>query len=87
MQCTGIDVDQKPSLIFDYVAIAVKLARASRKGGCPMDDHVISRAEGENEIFTFDVSDDALERAASAEQQATTWVYCIHPWYYCPWPQ
>ena len=29
-----------------------------------MDDHVISRAEGENEIFTFDVSDDAHQIGA-----------------------
>jgi hypothetical protein len=53
-----------------------------------MDDRdVIGQAEFDEEIPTFDVSDDALERAASAEWQAVTWVYCTHPWYYCPWPQ
>jgi hypothetical protein len=54
----------------------------------PMDDHdVIGQAELDEEIPTFDVPDDALERAASAQGQAATWVYCTHPWYYCPWPQ
>ena len=52
-----------------------------------MDSEVISRAEADERILTFDVPDEALERAASAEWQAVTWVYCTHPWYYCPWPQ
>ena len=33
-----------------------------------MDDHgVISQAESDEEILTFDVSDEALERTASTE--------------------
>jgi hypothetical protein len=52
-----------------------------------VDHDVIGRAEFDEEVPTFDVPDDALERAANAESQATTWVYCTHPLYYCPWPQ
>jgi hypothetical protein len=51
-----------------------------------MDDEIKSQAEAGEEIFSLDVSDEALERAGSAEGQATTWVHCTHPWYYCPWP-
>jgi hypothetical protein len=37
--------------------------------------------------FTFDVPDDALERAASvAEGKITTWAYCTQAWYNCGWP-
>jgi hypothetical protein len=42
-----------------------------------MDNAVISH-EGDEEMLTFDIPDEALERAGGAEQQ---------PWYYCPWPQ
>jgi hypothetical protein len=50
-----------------------------------MDDHdVISQAESDEEILTFDVSDEALERTASTEQQAFTWIYCTGAWQYCP---
>jgi hypothetical protein len=45
------------------------------------------RAETDEGILTFDVPDEALERAASVEQRAVTWMYCTHPWYYCEWPQ
>jgi hypothetical protein len=31
---------------------------------------LISQAEGDEKILTFDIPDEALERAASAEQQA-----------------
>ena len=48
---------------------------------------VISKAESDEEILTFDVLDDALERAASAEQNAFTLVYCTNPWYNCGLPQ
>jgi hypothetical protein len=46
-----------------------------------MDD----QTEPDEKILTFDIPDEALERAASAEQ-AVTLVYCTHPWYYCEWP-
>jgi len=52
-----------------------------------MASEVIGQAEADEDVLTFDVPDAALERAASAEGQATTWVYCTHPWYHCPWPQ
>jgi hypothetical protein len=37
-------------------------------------------------VLTFDIPDEALERAANVEQ-AYTLVHCTHPWYHCPWPQ
>lgn len=49
-----------------------------------MDD---SQAETDQAVLSFDVPDHALERAAGIEQQATTWAYCTHPWYSCPWSQ
>ena len=52
-----------------------------------MNKEMTSQAEADEEILTFDVSDDTLERAGSTEQKAVTWAYCTHPWYYCPWPQ
>jgi hypothetical protein len=55
--------------------------------GNVMDREMIGEAEPDAELLTFDVSDDTLERAAGPEGQANTWVYCTHPWYYCPWPQ
>jgi hypothetical protein len=51
-----------------------------------VDNEVISQAQSDEEILTFDIPDDALERAANAEQ-AYTLAYCTHPWYHCPWPQ
>jgi hypothetical protein len=40
-----------------------------------MDNGVISQAESDEKILTFDVPDQALERAASAEQNAFTMLY------------
>jgi hypothetical protein len=51
-----------------------------------MDNEVISKAEADEDILTFDAPDEVLERAGSAEQ-AFTWVYCTNSWYYCEWPQ
>jgi hypothetical protein len=42
--------------------------------------------EWDEQVLTFDIPDEALERAANAEQ-GYTWAYCTHPWYHCPWPQ
>jgi inorganic pyrophosphatase len=59
---------------------------ASEIGGVnAMDD----QTESDEKILTFDVPDEALERAASAERQAVTWVYCTNGyyWYDCNWPQ
>jgi len=58
---------------------------AGREGVKAMDD----QTESGEKILTFDVSDEALERAASADRQAFTWVYCTNGyyWYDCNWPQ
>ena len=53
-----------------------------------MDNEATSQAEADQKkILTFDVSDDALERAASAEQNAFTMLYCTNDWYNCGLPQ
>jgi hypothetical protein len=52
-----------------------------------MDNEVITQAETDEEILTFDIPDEALERTASAEQNAFTLVYCTSPWYNCGLPQ
>jgi len=52
-----------------------------------MVNGVISQAEPDEKIPTFDVPDEALERAASAEQNAFTMLYCTNPWYNCGLPQ
>jgi hypothetical protein len=44
------------------------------------DSEVISQAEADERILTFDVSDEALERAVSAEQKASTVVFCTYDW-------
>jgi heme oxygenase len=45
--------------------------------------------ELDEQILTFDISDEVIERAASAEQAAFTWAYCTNGayWYDCNWPQ
>jgi hypothetical protein len=51
-----------------------------------LDDDVNDITEPDEEILTFDVPDDALERAAVvASGQAITIGYCTH-WYTCGWP-
>jgi hypothetical protein len=46
-----------------------------------------SNESAESEEITFDVSDDALERAAAVtNEQVTTIGNCTY-WYYCSWPQ
>jgi hypothetical protein len=51
-----------------------------------MDSDVSDVAETDAHILTFDIPDDALERAAAiAGQQAVTIGFCTH-WYYCGWP-
>jgi hypothetical protein len=52
-----------------------------------MNKEMTSEAEGDEEILIFDIPDDALERAASAEQNAFTMVYCTNDWYNCGLPQ
>ena len=52
-----------------------------------MDGQIKRKAEADDDVLTFDVADEALERAA--ERQAFTWVYCTNGyyWYDCNWPQ
>jgi hypothetical protein len=61
---------------------------SSDKCKCP-GGAMNNQAEGDEEILAFDIPDEALERAASTERQAFTWVYCTsYPnWYDCSWPQ
>jgi hypothetical protein len=50
------------------------------------DGYESDTAEPNDEILTFDVTDDALERAAElASGPAVTVGYCTH-WYHCNWP-
>lgn len=43
-----------------------------------MDREMVRQAEPVEEILTFDIPDDALERAAIAEPNALTWIPCTH---------
>lgn len=47
----------------------------------------VRQAELVEEILTFNIPDDALERAASAESNRLTWIPCTHLPYDCGWPQ
>jgi len=52
-----------------------------------LDNGVTSQAEADEKILTSDVPDEVLERAASAEQNAFTMLYCTNDWYNCGLPQ
>jgi hypothetical protein len=52
-----------------------------------MDNEVTSQAASDEKIISFDVPDEALERAASAEQNAFTMLYCTNEMYSCGLPQ
>jgi hypothetical protein len=53
-----------------------------------MNRDIADQIEIDQDILTFDVSDDALERTALiGEAKALTWMYCTHVWYNCGWPQ
>jgi hypothetical protein len=58
-------------------------ALPGQKGSAVMDDLL----ELDTQVLTSDIPDEVLERAATAEQQAVTWVYCTNAWHYCDWPQ
>jgi hypothetical protein len=50
------------------------------------DGYESDTAEPDDDILTFDVPDDALERAAELSSGlAVTVGYCTH-WYHCNWP-
>jgi hypothetical protein len=51
-----------------------------------MDNEASDLAELDEDFLTFDVQDDAPERAAVASAgQAVTIGHCTH-WYHCNWP-
>jgi len=51
-----------------------------------LDGDNIDPVETKDEILAFDVSDAALERAATSDGQAVHTIgYCTH-WYHCNWP-
>jgi hypothetical protein len=53
-----------------------------------MDTNIGDRAETEEQILIFEISDDVLERTAgTASGTALTWIYCTQVWYNCGWPQ
>ena len=53
-----------------------------------VEDQADSQAEADEEMITFNIPDEALERAASAELQAFTWMYCTKRLLLsCNWPQ
>jgi len=38
-------------------------------------------------VLTVDIPDEIIERSATTQGQAVTWVHCTHAWQYCEWPQ
>ena len=49
-----------------------------------MDSDVSGLAEIDEDILTFDIPDDALERAAGiTDGKITTMIYCTYAWYVC----
>jgi hypothetical protein len=52
-----------------------------------MGNEAITQAEADEEILSFDISDEVLEQAANAEQTAFTLFYCTNNWYSCELPQ
>jgi hypothetical protein len=61
-------------------------ARFRFAGKTATNSDVVSQAEADEQILTFDIPDDVLERTANAEQTFTM-MYCTHPWYNCGLPQ
>jgi hypothetical protein len=60
---------------------------AGLRGIVAMDSDKISLAETDEDILTFDVPDDALERAACVGGGiALTIAYCTQDWMACGWP-
>ena len=51
-----------------------------------MANDITGLAKLDEDIFTFDISDDVLERAAAfTGGQAITIGHCTH-WWHCSWP-
>jgi hypothetical protein len=52
-----------------------------------MTSNALELDETENDWLLFDISDEALERAANVDgTRITTWAYCTQVWYNCGWP-
>ncbi len=51
-----------------------------------MDSKVSSLIETDESILTFDVPDDALERAAMTDGCIVTLINCTQDWYTCGFP-
>jgi hypothetical protein len=51
-----------------------------------MGNEVITQTKADREILNFDVSDELLERAASAEQSGFTVAFCTSYWDSCGLP-
>ena len=58
---------------------------AARAGA--MDSDVSDFTETDADILTFDVPDEALERAAGGVALVLTLALCTNDWYNCTWPQ
>jgi hypothetical protein len=84
------DADAAPLFDLDQSVSTVRLranchAKLLGDDAVPEND-VNGLAKLGEDILTFDVSDDALERAAAvADGKAVTVGYCTH-WYTCSWP-
>ena len=50
-----------------------------------MNSDAFSQADADEQILTFDIPDDVLER--TAEDGAFTLFYCTNPWYDCNVPR
>jgi hypothetical protein len=58
-----------------------------KRAAAMMDTDVFGQAEADERILTFDIPDEALDRAAASYQKAVTWIYCTNGWHSCDWPQ
>ena len=59
---------------------------STKSGMCAMGNEVITQTKADREILNFDVSDELLERAASAEQSGFTVAFCTSYWDSCGLP-
>jgi hypothetical protein len=67
-------------------AVIARLSRATSSHGASMDRHENDLSELDLNVLTFDLPDEALERAAADHDgQAITIGSCTH-WWYCSWP-
>ena len=79
----GCDLHHRPR----FIALLVSFLGDDLVAGCgAMDNEASDLAQLDEDILTFDVQDDALERAGAVSGgQAVTIGYCTH-WYHCNWP-